>query len=135
MEKFQRAYSRFSKAFEKFREIVENPLFPEIFKEEFVVEITTKRFEYTYEAMWKAVKEFLRLRGIECNSPRSCFKELLKESVIDRKYEQTLYELIVIRNILIHVYDEDRSKEIYNLIKNKIFIETFKEILKNIKEV
>ncbi|NPA53235.1 MAG: DUF86 domain-containing protein [Aquificae bacterium] len=135
MEKFQRAYSRFSRAFEKFREVVENPLFPEIFKEEFVVEITTKRFEFTYESMWKTVKEFLRLRGIECNSPRSCFKELLKEGVIDRKYEQTLYELITIRNTLVYVYDEEKAREIHNLIKEKVFIETFIEILKNIKEV
>jgi len=47
-----------------------------------LVEVTVKRFEYTFEAMWKTIKEFLRTRGIECFSPKSCFSALLKEGII-----------------------------------------------------
>ncbi len=61
--------------------------------------------------MWKCVKEFLRVRGIECNSPRSCFRELIKEGIVPEDYESSLSRLIVLRNELVHVYDEERTRE------------------------
>ena len=129
MEKYARAFERFKKAFGKFREVIENSAIPDFFKEEFIIEITTKRFEYTYEAMWKSVKEFLRLRGIECNSPRSCFGELIKEGVISEDYEGILADMIVLRNSLVHIYDEQRAKEIYQEIENKNVLEIFGLVL------
>ena len=68
MEKFRRALNRFEKAFTKFKEgltLEEELGIPR----EIAAEVLSKRFEYTYEDMWKAVKEALRERGIECNSP------------------------------------------------------------------
>lgn len=105
----------------------------EIFSDEFIVEITTKRFEYTYEAMWKAVKEFLRNRGLECNSPKSCFKELLKEGVIDQEVEKTLSEMVLLRNYLVHVYDESQAKEIYNRIKELDILKTFEVVYRGLR--
>lgn len=134
MDKYSRAYERFAKSFNKFREIIENPTLPEFFKEEFLIEITTKRFEYTFESMWKAVKEFLRKRGISCNSPKSCFTELLKEGVVPEKYEKTLSDMILIRNSLVHVYDELSAKEFYEKIKEKRFLETFEAVLNGMRE-
>ncbi|MCX7760598.1 MAG: nucleotidyltransferase substrate binding protein [Hydrogenothermaceae bacterium] len=133
MEKFNRSYERFSKALKKFKEVVDTPLLSEIFSDEFIVEITTKRFEYTYEAMWKAVKEFLRNRGLECNSPKSCFKELLKEGVIDQEVEKTLSEMVLLRNYLVHVYDESQAKEIYNRIKELDILKTFEVVYRGLR--
>lgn len=104
-------------------------MIPEIFKEEFLIEISTKRFEYTYESLWKTVKEFLRLRGIECNSPKSCFRELIKEGIVPEKFEKILAEMIVLRNILVHIYDEEQAKDIYERIKKKDIVETFHTII------
>ena len=129
MEKYSRTFERFKKSYAKFEEIIENPLFPEIFKEEFIIEITTKRFEYTYESLWKAVKEFLRLRGIQCNSPKSCFRELLKEGIISEDLEQILSEMIFLRNQLVHVYDEEQAKNIYQKLTDKSIIQTLNFIL------
>ena len=129
MEKYARTFERFRKAFGKFREIIESPAILDFFKEEFIIEITTKRFEYTYEAMWKSVKEFLRLRGIECNSPRSCFGELIKEGVISEDYESILADMIVLRNSLVHIYDEQRAKKICQEIGNKKVLEVFSLVL------
>ncbi len=128
MEKYTRACKRFKKALEKLIEILENPSLLSFFREDFIVEITTKRFEYTYESMWKCVKEFLRMRGIECNSPRSCFSELLKEGLIPYSYEETLSEMIKLRNALVHIYDEENAKKIFNKIKNPLLLETFKTV-------
>ncbi|WP_457623712.1 DUF86 domain-containing protein [Persephonella sp.] len=134
MEKYTRAFERFEKAYRKFKEIIENPLFPEIFKEEFVVEITTKRFEYTYESMWKTVKEFLRLRGIECNSPKSCFRELLKEGIISEEFEGILSDIIVLRNTLVHVYDEKQAKDIYQKLRTKEILKTFEALIRSLEK-
>ncbi|HHG73666.1 MAG TPA: DUF86 domain-containing protein [Persephonella sp.] len=134
MEKYARAYEKFKKAFEKFREVIENPALPEIFTEDFIVEITTKRFEYTYESLRKAVKEFLRLRGIECNSPKSCFREIIKEGVIPENLEQVLFEMILMRGSLVHIYDENQAKSIYKRIKDREIIEASSIILYSLEK-
>ncbi|RUM42208.1 MAG: nucleotidyltransferase [Desulfurobacterium sp.] len=103
MEKFRRTLTKFERTIKKFEEAVN---FSKDLKlpEELIVEITTKRFEYTFESMWKAVKEFLRTQGLECNSPRSCFRELLKEGVVSLEFEEILFKMIRLRNLLVHVY-------------------------------
>ena len=133
MEKLRRACERFERALKKFTEVVGNPSLLEFFREEFIVEITTKRFEYTYESMWKCVKEFLMFKGIECNSPRSCFRELIKEGVLSEDYESVLARLVTLRNELVHVYDEKRAKGIYEEIKTPVVLQTLKEVLKKVK--
>jgi nucleotidyltransferase substrate binding protein (TIGR01987 family) len=41
-----------------------------------VRDATIQRFEYTFEAVWKALREhLLEMEGIVCNSPKSCFRE------------------------------------------------------------
>ena len=100
-----------------------------------MIEIATKRFEYTFESMWKAVKEFLRIRGIECNSPRSCFKELLKEGLVPFSYEEELARMIMLRNQLVHIYDELQAKQIYDEIREERFLKTFEQVLKALKKV
>ena len=67
MEKFRRTLGKFEEALESLKEWG--------IPEELLAEVVTKRFEYTFESIWKTVKEYLRFQGIECNSPRSCFKE------------------------------------------------------------
>jgi len=83
--------------------------------------------------MWKCVKEFLRFKGIECNSPRSFFRELIKEGVLSEDYEPVLARLVTLRNELVHVYDEKRAKGIYEEIKTPVVLQTLKAVLKKIK--
>ncbi len=129
MEKFERSLERFRKSFEKFKEVVSNPALDSLFKDEFLVEITTKRFEYTFESMWKTTKEFLKSQGIECNSPKSCFRELIKEGVVDEDLEEILAKLIILRNELVHVYDEEMANRIYEEIKKDKVLGAIKKVL------
>jgi len=52
----------------------------DILKEPFsmiIRDATIKRFEYTFEALWKFLKEYLKEKeGIISNSPKACFKEI-----------------------------------------------------------
>jgi len=134
LEKFTRTFGRLKKAYRKFKEVVENSFLPEIFNEEFLIEITTKRFEYTYEALWKTVKEFLRLRGLECNSPKSCFKEAFKEGLIPEDYEEIFFNMILLRNRLVHIYDEAMAKEIYTELKKEKFLKAIGDVIKNLEK-
>ena len=113
---------------------MESPFLTEIFKEEFLIEITTKRFEYTYEALWKTLKELLRLQGLECNSSKSCFKEAFKEGLIEERHEETFLEMIALRNRLVHIYDEEMAKEVYLKLKDKKFLLAFEDIAKKIED-
>ena len=99
-----------------------------MFSEEFLIEITTKRFEYTFEAMWKSAKDFLKDRGIDCFSPKSCFRALIKEGVVPEDYENILAEIIKIRNELVHVYDSGRAKDLYERIMRGDILEAFKKV-------
>jgi len=133
VEKFRRTLSKFERAVKKFEEAT-NFLKDFNLSEELIIEITTKRFEYTFESMWKVVKEFLRIRGLECNSPRSCFRELLKEGVVPLEFEEILFRMIVLRNFLVHVYDENQAKEIYKEIVREEFLKTFRTVLEELKK-
>ncbi len=99
-----------------------------MFSEEFLMEITTKRFEYTFEAMWKSAKDFLGEGGVDCFSPRSCFEALIKEGVVPESYESILAELIKIRSELVHVYDFERAKDLYKRITRGDVLEAFKKV-------
>ncbi len=61
------------------------------FTEDFYTEIVVKRFEYLYEALWKTAKEFLRVRGIECYSPR--LRDRLLQEDIYRLFMELLLRL------------------------------------------
>jgi len=128
LEKFRRAYEAFEKAFKRFEEVKSQNLMS-FFREEFYTEIVVKRFEYLYEALWKTFKEFLRVRGIECYSPKSCFSELLKESVVSYSEKELLSELIYIRSRLVHVYEEETAKRLRDRILQGDIYGLFKELL------
>ncbi len=118
----------------RYREIVDSlPALSKVLSEEFLIEIVTKRFEYTYEAAWKVAKEFLKVRGIECFSPKSCFADLIKEGVISEKWEGQLYELVKCRNLLVHVYDSNMAKEIFNRIANENVLALFEDMLRGLR--
>jgi len=46
------------------------------------LDLVVKRFEFTYEMSWKCIKRYLDYIGIECHSPRDCFKEAFSQKII-----------------------------------------------------
>ncbi len=83
--------------------------------------------------MWKALKEYLRKKGIECNSPLSCFKQAFKEGLINENDEELFGKLIEIRNLLIHIYDEETAEKLYRQINKKNIFEAINNLIKNMK--
>lgn len=68
------------------------------------LDIVVKRFEFTFEMSWKAIKRALDYLGLECKSPRGCFQEAYAQGLIES--EAVWLDMIEMRNLSSHVYDE-----------------------------
>ncbi|MDI6738692.1 MAG: HI0074 family nucleotidyltransferase substrate-binding subunit [Nanoarchaeota archaeon] len=116
-EKFKRTFEKLEKAFRKFAEIIRQPSLFDYLSEELIVEVATKRFEYTFESLWKTIKEYLRIEGLLCATPLQCFKEAFKRGIIDEKYEELFLEMIEKRNQVVHIYGFEEARVVYQFIK------------------
>lgn len=109
----------------------------EILEEDFstiVRDATIQRFEYTFEAFWKFVKEYLRAyEGIECNSPKRCFRELFSAGGYIAE-EETIKSLEMTddRNLTSHVYKEDVAQALFQKVPEyyKLMSNTLKKLEK-----
>jgi nucleotidyltransferase substrate binding protein (TIGR01987 family) len=95
-----------------------------------------QRFEYTFEAIWKLIKEYLLEReGVICNSPKSCFREAFKMHLINEDESMQALYMTDDRNMTTHTYHEDVAEEIYKELSgyyglmNKIYTRIVKECL------
>jgi nucleotidyltransferase substrate binding protein (TIGR01987 family) len=89
----------------------------DIFKEPFtaiVRDAAIQRFEYTFEAFWKFVRETLKEKeGIVANSPKACFKEIFSLGLASEEETVALQEMTDKRNETSHTYKEDVAQGIY----------------------
>ncbi len=99
------ALHNFSKALKKFIEVVDNEDF---FRKEglsdIYLDVLVKRFEFSYEMAWKALKHYLDFIGITATYPRMVFKEAYAQQIISN--ENVWLEMIEQRNLSSHIYDE-----------------------------
>lgn len=89
-----------------------------------MVEVAAKRFEYTYESLWKVIKQYLiEVHGLTCYSPVDCFKNAFQVGLIASEDESVFYEIVRSRNELVHIYHEEKAKEVYENIVGKYIAE------------
>ena len=80
---------------------------------------TIQRFKYTYELFWKLVKDYLYSHeGIECNSPKSCFREALSVGLLIEEQTITCLEMTDDRNLTSHTYIEEVAEGMYEKIRD-----------------
>jgi nucleotidyltransferase substrate binding protein (TIGR01987 family) len=112
----------FSNAFEKFSSIVRREAeLKEAGFDDIYLDLVVKRFEFTFEMSWKALKRYLSFLGIEAKSPRMVFKEAYAQEIITN--EAIWLEMIEQRNLSSHIYDEFEIKGI--LDRKEAFQEAF----------
>jgi len=96
----------------------------EIIKEPFSIivrDAAIQRFEYTFEAFWKFIREYLKEKeGIIANSPKSCFKEIFSLGFVDEEETVELQEMTDKRNDTSHTYKEAVAQSIYEKLKGYI---------------
>ena len=98
---------------------------------ELAIDGTLHRFEFSFELAWKTIKDYLEYNGVIENtgSPREVIKSAFKQGLIQDG--DAWIEMMLSRNCLSHQYDENKSREIYDSIKNK-YIYLLKNIVENI---
>lgn len=99
-----------------------------------VIDGTLHRFEFTFELAWKTMKDYLEYSGIidGVGSPREIIKTAFENGIIEDGEEWI--KLMLARNSLSHLYDEEKSREIYIEIKN-IYINLFDKLNKKFIDI
>ncbi|MBI5883417.1 MAG: nucleotidyltransferase substrate binding protein [Elusimicrobia bacterium] len=116
-EKLPRTLERFEAGLAKLKEAA-SPEFERKFERDILIEVLTKRFEYTFESAWKTLKELLLAEGIESLSPLGCFKEAFKLDLITPENEQVFPLMVKKRNEIVHIYSAEEAYETYLLVKS-----------------
>jgi len=127
--RFEDGLHNFQKAVERFGEVVDRR--EEFYREGFgdiYLDLVVKRFEFTFEMSWKAIKRYLDFIGLSCNNPRSCFQEAYAQKLITE--ERIWLDMIEQRNLSSHIYDENEIKGI--LLKIGEYKIAFEQLLKEL---
>ena len=77
------------------------------------------RYEFTFELAWKTMKDYLEYLGVPLDT--GSLKESFAHHLIENG--EIWIKMMLARNSLSHLYDEDNSRQIYDAIKNKYFAE------------
>jgi nucleotidyltransferase substrate binding protein (TIGR01987 family) len=113
MERLQIKYNDASAALVTLDEIMKEPF------SKIVRDAAIQRFEYTFEAVWKFLKEYLKEKeGVIANSPKACFKEAFSLSFVNEEETKVLLEMVDDRNNTSHTYKEEMARIIYDKLKN-----------------
>ena len=108
MERLQLRYQDAVKSLGTLKAIVPEP-FSQIIRD-----ATIQRFEYTFEAFWKCLKEYLREKeGVIAASPKSVFRELFSAGVLSEQETVACLEMTDRRNDTVHTYQEKVAQMIY----------------------
>ncbi len=76
---------------------------------------TIQRFEFTFELMWKALKDALATEGVQEQTPRSVLRATFGIGWLDD--EAAWLGMLEDRNLSSHVYREEVAAEIYGRIR------------------
>ena len=114
---FERALSRLEEALAK----PEDPI---------VRDACIQRFEFMFEMAWKALQRYALVEGIECVSPRDCFRVGFRLGLIDR--DEQWMAMVEDRNRTSHTYDEASAEAIYRALAG--YADLLRRLLQQLKE-
>lgn len=125
MKRFEERKQDLAKATERLKEALNEE------ETEIAIDGTLHRFEFTFELAWKTMKDLMEYNGIieSTGSPREVLKNAFQNGIIEDG--ETWINMMLARNSLSHLYDEEASRKIYKDIKEKyiVLIEKLNEVL------
>lgn len=81
---------------------------------EIVRDAAIQRFEYTFEATWKAARQYLSdIEGLEAASPRSAIRASFQVGVLDEAATRRALAMVDDRNLSVHTYNEALAEAIF----------------------
>jgi nucleotidyltransferase substrate binding protein (TIGR01987 family) len=74
-----------------------------------------QRFEYTFEAVWKAAQRYLLIReGIDAGSPKAVIRACWQSGILDEAIARQALTMVDDRNLTMHTYNEALAQLIYS---------------------
>ena len=128
MKRFEERKQELLSATERLKEALQEQ------ESDIIIDGTLHRFEFTFELAWKTMKDYLEYSGIidGIGSPREIIKTAFANGIIDDG--ENWIKMMLARNSLAHLYDEDKSREIYIEIKD-IYIYLFEKLNKKFADI
>lgn len=114
----------FEKALDRLEEALTKPDDP------IVRDACIQRFEFTFEMAWKAVQSYAVAEGLECVSPRDCFRVGFRLALIDR--DAQWMAMVEDRNRTSHTYDEASATAIYRALPG--YAHLFRLLLQRLRD-
>lgn len=89
------------------------PLTAEV--DDIIRDAAIQRFEYTFEALWKAAQSYLQVReGLESGSPKSVIRNCLQVAVLTDTQARLALAMVDDRNLTVHTYNEELARQIFS---------------------
>jgi len=107
-ENFDKAYRQFHAAILDFETL-------NLLEKEGLVQ----RFEYTFELAWKTLKDYLEAKAVAVKYPRDVIKAAFQYELIQDG--EVWMDMLEKRNILAHIYDEERFNFAIKMIKDEYY--------------
>lgn len=73
-----------------------------------------QRFEYSFEAVWKAAQRYLKAReAVEIGTPKSCIRASRDAQLLDDRQTESALEMANDRNVTAHIYSEKVAEAVF----------------------
>ena len=77
-----------------------------------------QRFEYTFEAVWKAAQIYLRFReSLDAGSPKSAIRDSFQVGLLNEDRARKAMSMADDRNLTVHTYNESLAEQIYSRLQ------------------
>ena len=74
-----------------------------------------QRFEYTYEAVWKAAQAYLiSVENLETGSPTAVARASFRVGLLTEEQSRAVLRMAADRNLTVHTYNEEIAEQIYS---------------------
>ena len=84
-----------------------------------VRDASIQRFEYSFEALWKAAQLYLRnMESLELGSPKAVIRASMQVGLLDVEQARIALQIADDRNRTVHTYNEELADAIYDRIRN-----------------
>ena len=80
-----------------------------------------QRFEYTFEAIWKAAQLYLReVEGMQLGSPKSVIRTSMQTGLLSEDQARLALSMADDRNLTAHTYNETLAKDIFSRLSRYV---------------
>ena len=113
----ERTLERLATAHKALRSLQTLPLGEEV--SDIVRDAAIQRFEYSFEAVWKAAQRYLRdIEGLEIGSPKGVARACFQVGVLSEEEVRLALMMVDDRNLTVHTYNEGLAQQIFSKLLN-----------------